>query len=170
MINAASFLEVKECRDISKEPRVRKKTDHREKTHTIALVPSNYVSTLWDDVSHQLSKAVARSKGRWTIPALYEAIVCGHQHLWVAFDSDKNIDGVGTTEIVQYPGKKMLCVQFLGGKNFNDWVWDMVAKYDDWAKDNDCSGIEATARDGFWKWLQQDGFEKSYVVYQKRIS
>lgn len=170
MINVAGVLEVRQFRDISREPKVRKKIDHREKTHTITLVPSNYVHTLWDDVSGQLSKAVARSKGRWTMESLYEAIVSGRQHLWVAFNSDKKIDGVGTTELIQYPGKKMLCVQFLGGKNFNDWVWDMVEKYNDWAKDNNCSGIEATAREGFWKWLQQDGFEKSYVVYEKRIS
>ena len=41
----------------------------------------------------------------------------------VAFNSDKQIDGVGTTELVEYPEKRMLCVQFLGGKNFNDWVY-----------------------------------------------
>ena len=89
MINVAGVLEVKQFRDISREPKVRKKTAHREKTHTIALVPPNYVSTLWPDVEGQLSKAVARSKGRWTIPSLYEAIVGGHQHLWVAFNSEE---------------------------------------------------------------------------------
>tara|TARA_R100000995_G_C3422706_1_gene94716 strand:- start:19 stop:531 length:513 start_codon:yes stop_codon:yes gene_type:complete len=170
MINVSRILEVNHFKDISREPKVRNKSDRKEKTHTIALVPPNYVSTLWPDVEVQLSKAVARSKGRWTIPALYQAIIYGHQHLWVAFNSDKQIDGVGTTELVEYPEKRMLCVQFLGGKNFNDWVWDMVDKYSDWARDNNCSGIEATAREGFWKWLQQDGFEKSYVVYEKRIS
>ena len=91
MINVAGVLEVKQFKDISREPKVRKKTDHREKTHTIALVPPNYVSTLLPDVEGQLSKAVARSKGRWTIPSLYEAIVGGHQHLWVAFNSEKEI-------------------------------------------------------------------------------
>jgi hypothetical protein len=65
-----------------------------------------------------------------------------------------NIDGVGTTEIIQYPEKRMVVVQFLGGDNFNDWVWDMLERFKDWGKDNGCSGIEATARMGFWKWLR----------------
>ena len=73
----------------------------------------------------------------------------------------------GTTEIIQYPEKRMVVVQFLGGDNFNDWVWDMLERFKDWGKDNDCSGIEATARMGFWKWLEQDGFSRSYVVYER---
>ena len=70
MINVSRILEVNHFKDISREPKVRNKSDRKEKTHTIALVPPNYVSTLWPDVEVQLSKAVARSKGRWTIPAL----------------------------------------------------------------------------------------------------
>tara|TARA_R110002096_G_scaffold379891_1_gene573880 strand:- start:260 stop:580 length:321 start_codon:yes stop_codon:yes gene_type:complete len=98
---------------------------------------------------------------------LYASILNGNQQLWVAFDEDHNIDGVGTTEIIQYPEKRMVVVQFLGGDNFNDWVWDMLERFKDWGKDNGCSGIEATARMGFWKWLEQDGFSRSYVVYER---
>ena len=156
-------------RDISKEPRVKPKSARGQSTHTIALVPANFINSLWPDVREELMRAVDRSHGRWTIEALFSCIANGQQHLWVAFDADKNIDGVGTTEIVAYPGKRMLAVQFLGGKNFNDWVWDMLEKFNDWGRDNRCYGIEATARMGFWEWLKQDDFQRSYVVYEKRI-
>ena len=110
-----------------------------------------------------------KSKGRWNEESLLQSIKLGHQHLWLAFDEDHKIDGVGTTELVSYPAKRMLTIQFLGGDKFNDWVWDMLERFTDWAIDNNCDGIEATARMGFWKWLQQDGFERSYVVYERSL-
>ena len=168
MSQLLSFDETR-VRDISREPKVRSKTAPREITHTITMVPPNYADTLWPEVRGQLLKAVARSKGRWNEEVLLQSIKSGNQHLWLAFDKDHNIDGVGTTELVAYPVKRMLAIQFLGGNKFNDWVWDMLERFTDWAIDNDCDGVEATARMGFWKWLQQDGFERSYVVYERSL-
>ena len=137
-------------KDISREPRVRSQKSPRVVTHTIALIPPNYIHTLWDDVEKHLAPAIARSHGRWDMQSLYE--------------------GVGITEFVFYPKKKMLAMQYLGGKNFNGWVWDMLERFNSWAKDNKCDGIEGTARHGFWKWLEQDGFIRSYTTYEKEVS
>jgi len=169
MNRAADLLNVHNIRDLKREPRVRPRSERGTPTHTIALVPANYAQTLWNDVKEQLARGVVRSKGRWTMEALFDSILKGEQHLWVAFDKDKEINGVGTTQIIAYPGRKMLCIPFLGGEKFNEWVWDMLDRFQDWAKDNECDGVEATARMGFWEWLKQDGFERSFVVYEKRF-
>ena len=113
MIEPIELAEFKGFRDLRNEPRVRAKSDKREQTHSIALVPANYLQTLWPDVKDQLSRAIVRSKGRWTMEMLFVSILNGQQHLWVAFDADRSIDGVGTTELVEYPGKRMLAIQFL---------------------------------------------------------
>ena len=169
MIKPIEFSAVKNIRDLTREPRVKPRAERGEATHTIALVPTTYLATLWPDVSEQLAKAIARSKGRWSLEMLFASILNGHQHLWVAFDENKEISGVGTTELVDYPNKRMLAIQFLGGDRFNEWVWDMLDRFHDWARDNERKGTEATARMGFWQWLKQDGFDRSYVVYEKRF-
>ena len=48
----------------------------------------------------------------------------------------------------------------------NEKLLDLFKSF---GKDTGCSGIEATARMGFWKWLQQDQFERSYVVYERSL-
>ena len=152
-----------------KQERVSKIDAPRNSTHIVALVPIEYLNHTWPDIKDEIERAVVRSNGRWSIEALYASILNGEQQLWLAFDEDKNIDGVGTTEIVFYPAKTMIAIQFLGGKNFNSWVWDMLGKFKQFGKDNGCKGIEATGRPGFWKWLGQDGFDKSYVVYEREL-
>jgi hypothetical protein len=169
MMSAAAFFDAQKIKDIKREPRVKPRSERGEPTHTIALVPANYLHALWPDVKDQLARAVDRSKGRWSMESVFKTIIEQRSHLWVAFDEDKKINGVGTTEIVVYPGRRMLSITFLGGDKFNDWVWDMLDRFQDWARDNECSGVEATARMGFWEWLKQDGFERSYVVYEKRL-
>ena len=159
-----------EPRDIPREPLVKPKNAPREITHTIALVPPNYIHSLWFDVRDHLGRAVERSNGRWNIESLYAAIASEHQHLWLAFDKDNQIDGAGTTEFVDYPCKRMLAVQFLGGSKFNDWCWDMMNRFNSWATDNGCQGIEVTGRAGFGKWLKQDGYQRAYTVYEKRLN
>ena len=156
-------------KDISREPRVSSRNAPRKITHTIALVPSNYVGTLWNDIETFLGPAIARSRGRWDIDSVHQSLLNEERHVWVAFDEDKKIDGVATTEFVMYPKRKMLSIEYLGGKNMNSWCWDLSDRLYSWAKDNECDGIEAVARHGFWKWVQQDGFERSYTIYEKEI-
>jgi hypothetical protein len=168
-MNQQAISEGVVIKDISREPRVSSRNAPRKITHTITLVPCNYVGTLWNDIKHFLGPAIARSRDRWDIDSVHQSLLNEERHVWVAFDEFKQIDGVATTEFVIYPKRKMLSIEYLGGKNMNSWGWDLLDRLYSWAKDNECDGIEAVARHGFWKWMQQDGFERSYTIYEKEI-
>ena len=78
--------------------------------------------------------------------------------------------GCVTTQIVNYPNSQMLAFQFLGGEDFDGWYPDMLKILEAFALDGGCNGVEGTARFGFWKWLEKDGFDKSYAVYEKVLN
>lgn len=140
-----------------------------DRKYLTTLVPPEQLASVWPLIEGKLVEAVERSRGRWTMEALYQALQGEAYHLWLAFSEDNVIDGVGVTQIVTYPARRMLAIQFLGGENFMDWVWSMLGTFNSFARDVECQGIEATGRDGFWKWLSKDGFEKAYTVFEKRL-
>ena len=134
----------------------------------ISLVPLEHTASAWNDVRDYLEPAVKLTKGRWTTEHLCAAVVSGNTQLWVAFHDEK-VWGCLTTEIAYYPAKTMLAMHFLGGKDFDLWYGLLLQQITQYARDMGCHGIEGVARFGFWKHLQEDGFEKSSAFYEKEI-
>jgi len=140
-----------------------------EEQATVALVPPLHIQMMWEQVEGLLAPAVEKSNGRWTMDHLYGNLVAGQKHLWVVFDETKSINCVAVTSVVDYPAKKMLSMEFLGGKDIEEWAFKLLEVLNRFAGDAGCGGIEATARFGFWKWLEKDGFDKAYTVFEKRF-
>tara|TARA_R110000824_G_scaffold68302_7_gene176823 strand:- start:611 stop:1063 length:453 start_codon:yes stop_codon:yes gene_type:complete len=136
----------------------------------ITAIPSDKILMLWEEVSPMLAPAVERSHGRWTMEFLLDALRSGQQHLWIVFEGDQPIKGVATTEILVYPNRKMLGIQYLGGKDLDTWGFSFLEIIEDFAKAAGCSGIEGTARKGFWKWMKEYDYKDAYTVYEKEIS
>ena len=93
----------------------------------------------------------------------------GRQQLWVVYEQDEAIKGVATTEILSYPNKTMLGIQYLGGRDLETWGFSFLEMAEDFAKAVKCSGIEATARKGFWKWFKEYYYKDAYTVFEKEI-
>jgi hypothetical protein len=135
----------------------------------VALVPPLHIQMVWEQVEEMLVPAIERSNGRWTMDSIYESLTGGRKHLWLVFDETSSIDCVAITEVIEYPAKNMLSIEFIGGSNIEKWVHKLLEVLNRFAWDAGCGGIEATARLGFWKWLETDGFEKAYTVFEKRF-
>jgi hypothetical protein len=124
---------------------------------------------MWSQVRDYLKPAVDLSDGRWDLEYVIAGLVTGRQNLWVAADAEKKIIAAATTEVVDYPMKRMLTMHFIGGEDFDSWYTLMLEGMSKFAKDAGCAGIECVARGGFWKWFKEDGFSKTSVFYERPV-
>ena len=134
-------------------------------------VPVEGVNHVWSKVSELLEPAVERSGKRWRMEQVYHAIQIGHYHLWVVFgprvDDKSEVVGAVVTQIVEYPGCRMLAYQFLGGEGFEEWFEVLDEHVSGHAREAGCAGTEATARFGFKPFLKRIGYRDGYAVYDK---
>ena len=137
-----------------------------EKKYTFTLIPPAVIPTQWDKVSKLLEPAVEHSHGRWSMPALFDALYTERQQLWLGYTDPDEIKFALTTEIANYPCTKLLAIQFLGGDDYSEWSDDMTAMMERFAKDMGCSGVEAVARFGFWPMFKKRGYKRAYVTYE----
>ena len=79
---------------------------------------------------------------------LCAAVVMGSTQLWITFDDDQKIWGCLTTEITQYPAKRLLSIRFLGGEDFDSWYNLLLEQITRYGLDMGCDGMRNVARFG----------------------
>jgi hypothetical protein len=141
-----------------------------DKSYTVCLVPPERCREEWNRVRILLLPAIKRTNGRWDEAFLLASLVMNEQSLWVVLDQDGQRVGAVTTEIIEYPLKRVFALNFTGGKDWDEWNPEAFRIFNKFAVDAGCDLIEFTARDGFWKWFKKDGFERTSSFYEKRIN
>ena len=131
----------------------------------VSAVPAEYVKQVWPDVKDYLDGAAAYTHGRYEVEDILDSII-GYDHtLWIAF-TEEGIKGAVVTNIIDYPRKRMLCMSFCGGVELDEWKDPMLQLLQKWAYDNDCDGIEATARLGWGKIFKSDGHKPLWQTFE----
>jgi hypothetical protein len=134
----------------------------------VSMVPKTYVDTCWDKVAPFMDKAADYTFGRYTADDIYDSIMDYDHILWVAFGGGK-IKGAVVTNTVTYPKRKLLCMSFCGGEDLHEWKAPMLELLQRYARDTGCDGIEATARRGWAKIFENDGFKGHWVTFELPI-
>ena len=140
-----------------------------EKSYEISLMPSDRLTLVWQQCEKLLEKSCKRSNGRSTPQDVFYDCLNNRASLWIIFDTyTLDIIGCSITKINQYPtGKRMLNIDHVTGKKMDKWA-DMGLKVIyDWAKANDCVGIEGVGREGFWNWIKtRENWKKTSVFFE----
>ena len=131
----------------------------------VSMVPSEYIDTCWDKVEGFMERAAKYTYGRYATKDIYSLIVNDGYQLWVAYD-EGTFKAAVVTSIMDYPQKRMLCMQFCGGDDMKDWLDPVLNILKRFAKDNKCEGLESTARPGWAKIFKNDGYTASWVAFE----
>ena len=138
-------------------------------SYRLVLVPPDKCRHEWKRVRDFLLPAIERTNGRWNEAYVLASLVLNEQLLWLVLDQADELCGAVTTEIIEYPLKKVFTLNFTGGDNWEDWNPEAFLVFNKFAADTGCDLIEFSGRAGFWKRFKEDGFERSSVFYEKRI-
>ena len=127
------------------------------------IIPREQIEAFWPLAYPLLEPAVARAGGRISEATVYAGLMQGTHLLWATTDGP-DIAAVATTRVAQYPLKKMLVVECLGGAKLDEWVSEMNDTLTRFAKASGLSGIEMFGRSGWARALQPYGWKPSMVV------
>ena len=131
----------------------------------VSLVPAQYIDTCWEKIEAFIAKAAEYTYGRYTVSNIYDLVMDGEYQLWIAYDG-KDFKGAVVTNIINYPQRKLLGMQFCGGEELSTWKDPMLDLLKRFARDSGCEGIESTGRPGWAKVFQNDGYKATWVTYE----
>jgi len=133
----------------------------------VTYVPIEYVDAVWNAVAPLLEGAVRVTSGRYTVYDVYVAVQQSRMQLWIAVQEDQTIVGAQITQITEYPSKRMLASLFTGGSAIRGWRDLMMQQLEDWARANQCAGIEGQGRAGWVKLLERYGVKSRLIAFEK---
>ena len=134
----------------------------------ISAVPKEAVGVVWAGVSRVMQKSVETSRGKYHIDDLYHGIQTGLYVLWVIMEEEKVIAAI-TTRVINYPGKKAMAMDWLGGSRMKEWLPMAQKTMESFAKDNKCTHLEAYGRKAWGRWLGKYGWNPEYIAYRMEL-
>ena len=138
----------------------------------ITAVPREALGIVWGDVAKVLIKSVETSKGKFHIDDVYKDVESGMYGLWLIIDDEKegmNVIAAITTRIIQYPSRKALAMDWLGGSRMGEWLPMAQKTLKEYAKECGCSHLEGYGRKAWKRWLGKYGWEPEYIAYRMEL-
>lgn len=138
----------------------------------VSGIPAEYIDDVWEDCKKYVEMGNNKSQEEMDVHDIYFFLKEKEMQLWVIFDKDngKEIKAVITTQILNYPQKKVCRIVTLGGKQMDTWVAETLEILEEWSQEQDCDAMETVCRKGFVKKLKNFGYEQTYTIVGKELT
>lgn len=132
-------------------------------------VPNEALGIVWGDVVRVLNKSVETSAGKFHIDDIYKEIDRGVLGLWLVLE-EKEVLAAITTRIIEYPGRKALALDWVGGNRMKDWLPMVLETMERYAKESGCQHIEGYGRKAWGRYLGKYGWKPEYIAYRMELN
>lgn len=116
-----------------------------------------------------LEPAVETSKGKFSIDDIRGEIGRGDLVLWVIL-SNKTPVAFYTTRLIEYPNRRAMAVDWLGGSKILSWRDAALDEMEKHARANNCQHLEGYGRLAWGRMLKRRGWEPEYVAYRMELT
>lgn len=135
----------------------------------LVAIPDTALAVLWPQIGHLLAAIAEGSSGKYMTGDLIKAISVKDMQLWSAVTDDHEVLGIATTELLNFPRKKVC--RFIGATGKEPTLWlPHMKEIEEGAKRIGCAANEIIARPGWEKLLAPLGYRKSHVMLEKELS
>ena len=134
----------------------------------IGGIQSKDIEKVWPLVAPMLANALKYDNSGMRLKDLKEEIDADQMQLWLV--ADDSIRCAAVTKIAQSVyGTKFARILFLAGDSIDEWLNELLAIIEPWAKHHGCEIIEAVGRKGWDRVGKRFGYRHSYTVIQKDL-
>jgi hypothetical protein len=137
-------------------------------TYIVAPVPAEYLPRVWNDFARMLEPAVKTAVGKVDIGDLYLGIVDEGYKPWMVYRDGAPVAAF-TTRVLQYPKRRALSLDWVGGRDMSGWMADAYRMIRAEARANDCQHIEGYGRAAWGRVLKRYGAKPEYVAYRLEV-
>tara|TARA_R100001443_G_scaffold95249_1_gene101686 strand:+ start:644 stop:1069 length:426 start_codon:yes stop_codon:yes gene_type:complete len=131
-------------------------------------ISSKEINLYWEHCKDFIELGNDQSQEELTLQDIKESCINAEMQLWVVVNERNEVTAAVTTQIIEYPNKKVCRIVTLGGVGLDKWL-HLLDEIEEWARYMRCQAVEMFCRKGFLKKLQEKDYKQIYVVLGKKI-
>ena len=135
----------------------------------VSLVPQEAIGSVWKDVDEILKRAVDTVKDKSEVIDILTGVYEGMYVLWVVMNEDDKIIAAFTTRLIQYPRRRALALDWVGGTQMKEWEDQLIDTMKRYGNELGCSHLEGYGRKGWGRALKKYGFYPEYIAYRMEL-
>ena len=135
----------------------------------VSLVPQEAIGSVWKDVDEILKRAVDTVKDKSEVIDILTGVYEGMYALWVVMNEDDKIIAAFTTRLIQYPRRRALALDWVGGTQMKEWEDQLIDTMKRYGNELGCSHLEGYGRKGWGRALRKYGFYPEYIAYRMEL-